>query len=338
MEKLTVKDIARESGYGTGTVSRVLNGEPHVSKKARDAIMKVIEDNHFQRNENARALRAQAEAGIVTLVKGKNNPLLGAIVEDIHRRLAPLDIASSISYMSEKGDEKSSIANLISAQNPKGLLLVGSNLDFAKDGKAGFKIPAVVITNSAVSLNIPNVSSVCTDDHAASVAMVNYLIEMGHRKIGVIGGDPKGSALSLNRLFGCQMAMMQHGIFFDLQKQYVPSEFSFQGGYDAVIELNKKFPEATAVFALSDEIAIGAMRAVYDSGKSVPADLSIAGFDGIEFSRFTHPVLTTIRQDTAQIAARSLDILMRKIKGESGAVYENVPFIFQKGTSVRKLS
>ena len=69
MEKLTVKDIARESGYGTGTVSRVLNGEPHVSKKAWDAIMKVIEDNHFQRNENARALRAQAEAGIVTLVK-----------------------------------------------------------------------------------------------------------------------------------------------------------------------------------------------------------------------------------------------------------------------------
>ena len=131
--------------------------------------------------------------------------------------------------------------------------------------------------------------------------------------------------------------MLHHGCHLDMDKQYEYSRFSLEGGYQAARALLQKYPEMTAVFTMSDLIAIGAIRAIRDLGKKVPQDISVTGFDGIEAARFIDPRLTTIRQNTDRFAVRGVEILLYLIQSGGQAIHEIIPFEMQKGESVRSL-
>ena len=133
-------------------------------------------------------------------------------------------------------------------------------------------------------------------------------------------------------------ALRAHGIKLDYERDYEPCHFSMEEGYDAMVRLVMRSPDLTAVFALGDAIALGAMRAVFDMGLSIPGDLSLVGFDGVNSSQFSIPRLTTIRQDTRLIATRSVETLLACLGGETKPVREMVPFQLLKRESVRALS
>lgn len=333
---MTIKEIARLSGYGVGTVSRVLNNNPNVSDKARRAIMEVVEANNFQPNENARRLRIQTHSGIAIIIKGRQNMLFEEILERMQIAFENADYSCSVYYIDEEDDETAEAARIQKEQKPYGFVMLGSNpevCNFLSGGDA----PVIFVTNSADSMNMPNLSSISTDDYGAAICMINYLFDKGHTRIGIIGGDPQKSKPSLMRLSGCQAAFMRHGQAIDMQKQYAYSRFSFEGGYAATEKLLQNNPDLTAIFAMSDIMAIGAIRALYDHGKRVPADVSVTGFDGIEISRFCNPVLTTIWQNTERMAERGAEILIQCIEEETPAIYETVPFSLQEGGSVRDI-
>ena len=109
--------------------------------------------------------------------------------------------------------------------------------------------------------------------------MIEYLYKKGHRRIGIIGGKPNLSRPSLARLAGCQGAMLRLGLPFDMEKQYAYARFSLSSGYEAMEYLLKHSPDITAVFAMSDLMALGAIRALRDHGLCVPQDISVTGFD-----------------------------------------------------------
>lgn len=335
---MTIKDIARMSGYGVGTVSRVLNNSPNVSEKARKAILAVAQEYNFQPNENARRLRNQTRSGISLIVKGRQNMLFEPIIEKMQVFFANAGYACTVTYIDETENEVATADHLQVEQKPYGCVFLGSNLSYFERDHFLEGLPAIIVTNNASTVNHENLSSVSTDDYAASVRMIDYLYDMGHRNIGIIGSDPKLSRPSLMRLSGAQSAFMKHGMTLDLEKQYAHSWFTLQGGYDAAKELIDRNPGMTAIFAMSDTMAIGAIRALYDNGYRVPNDISVTGFDGIELSRFCHPTLTTIRQNVDRMAERGVEILVNAIENKAPAVYENVGFELQVGDSVRNIA
>ena len=135
----------------------------------------------------------------------------------------------------------------------------------------------MLLTNTAEDLGFSNLSSYTTDDMEAGYTVINYLAEHGHTEIGIIGGSASqiGSQIGFRRMAGCEKAFEENGIHFDEKKQYEPSRFSMSGGYESAQKLLKKNPNITAVFAIGDTIAIGAMRAIKDMGYNVPDDISV---------------------------------------------------------------
>lgn len=334
---MTIKDIARESGYAVGTVSRVLNNHPDVSEKARVTIMEVVDKHHFKLNNNAKHLKQQASNGIAIIVKGNQNMLFASIVEQMQGMIREKGFACLMYYIGEMEDELEQAYQVIVERRPMGILFLGSNLDYFKERFDAVKIPCVLVTNSGESLGFSNLSSVTTDDSAAAYAAIEYLTRLGHRKIGILGGQLEKSRAAITRYIGCRKAFEEFGIPFEMERQYEPALFSISQGYEAMDRLLEKMPELTAVFAMSDTMALGAIRAIRDRGLRVPEDISVVGFDGIELGSYMSPKLTTIRQDREIIAKRSVEILLEHIANIAGAVHEIVPFRVIEGESATVL-
>jgi len=334
---VTIKDIARESGYAVGTVSRVLNNHPDVSETARAKIMEVVEKYHFKLNNNAKHLKQQASNGIAIIVKGSQNMLFAAIVEQMQGMIRKKGYACLIYYTEEMADELEQAFEIVRERRPMGILFLGSNLEYFRERFEEIKVPCVLVTSSAESLEFDNLSSVCTDDTAAARVAVEHLLELGHRKIGVLGGVLEKSRTAKVRCEGCKIAFEAEGVAFDVEKQYEPALFAMAEGYQAMEHLMDKMPELTAVFAMSDVMAVGAMRAIRDRGLLVPEDISIVGFDGIELIDYLAPKITTIRQNRETIAKRSVEILLECIQEGATAVHEVVPFELISGESTREI-
>ena len=334
---MTIKDIARESGYAVGTVSRVLNNRPDVSEQARRRVMEVVEKYHFRLNSNAKHLKQQVSSGIVIIVKGSQNMLFAAIVERLQKLIEERDYAFLIYYIGEQDNEVEQAWQICRERHPSGILFLGSDLEFFRERFAQIQVPCVLVTNSAQELGFENLSSVSTDDEAAAQAAVEHLIALGHRKIGVLGGFMEKSRAAHTRYAGCVRAFAEHGIPFSMEEQYMPALFAMSEGYEAMGRLLDRMPDLTAVFAMADVLAVGAIRAVRDRGLRVPEDVSVVGFDGIELGSYLTPSLTTIRQDREQIADRSVELLLSQIENRVSPEHELVPFRIISGESVRKI-
>ena len=137
---------------------------------------------------------------------------------------------------------------------------------------------------------------------------------------------------------GCQTACRRLGLPFDVDRQCEPCRYSMPDAYAATRRLLARCPDLTAIFALSDVMALGAIRALWDVGKRVPDDISVVGYDGIVIGQYSLPRLTTIRQDTHQLAERGVETLLRNIVLGVRPVHELVPFQLVEGESVARLT
>ncbi|MGN8799103.1 LacI family DNA-binding transcriptional regulator [Candidatus Merdisoma sp. HCP28S3_D10] len=335
---MTIKDIAKESGYAVGTVSRVLNNHPDVSEKARKTIMAVVEKHHFKLNSNAKHLKQQASSGIAIIVKGSQNMLFASIVERLQRLMSEKKYASFIYYIGEEENEVERAERVCLERHPLGILFLGSDLEFFKERFDRLEIPCVLVTNSAAELGFDNLSSVSTDDEAGAQAAVTHLLKLGHRDIGILGGYMEKSHAAHTRYKGCEKAFAKQGIKLEPGRQYRSAFFSMEEGYHAMEQLFEQMPDLTAVFAMADVLAVGAIRAIRDRGLRVPEDVSVMGFDGIELGNYLSPRLTTVRQARERIADRSLEILLSDIAGERPAVHELLPFDIVEGESAAKIA
>ena len=330
---ITIKDIARESGYAVGTVSRVLNNHPDVSYTARAKIMEVVEKYHFRLNNNAKHLKQQSSNGIAIIIKGSQNMLFAPIVEKMQGMLSEKGFACLVYYINELENELEQAIQICKERRPVGVMFLGCNLQYFKERFYEITVPSVLVTNSAKDLELDNLSSVSIDDIEAAKAAVCHLLENGHRNIGILGGFTHRSKVAKARFEGCAKAFESWNIPFDSEKQYIASMFGMKDGYNSMKQMMERMTDITAVFAMSDVMAIGAIRAIKDAGLKVPDDISVVGFDGIELSEFLYPKLTTIKQDKETIARRSVEILLANIGKKQPAVHETVPFTVIVGES-----
>lgn len=332
---MTIKDIAREAGVAVGTASRVLNNNPNVSDETRKKVMEVVRKYNFRLNSNAKHLKQQNNDGIAIIVKGTKNMLFADLVETLQGMIKDRGFACLIYYIDEEEDEVQQAIQICIERLPMGILFLGSNLENFRKGFANINIPCVMVTNAAETLGFENLSSVSIDDGIAAKTVVEYLIDSGHRRIGILGGEMEYENPAKRRYAGCESAFERHGILFSPEIQFEQAYFSMESGYEAMLRLLDKMPDVTAVFAISDVMALGAIRAIRDRGLRVPEDISVVGFDGIELGQYMVPRLTTIKQPNAEMAERCVELLLHCISKKTAARYERIPFEFWTGETTK---
>ena len=334
---MTIKDIARLSECGVATVSRVLNDHPDVSEETRRKVLAVVEEQGFQPNNNAKHLKQQAGTSIVIIVKGIMNMLFADLVEKLQTLLREAGQDTAVYYIDEDADEIAFALQRCRERKPMGVVFLGGDLELFQAGFAPVTVPCVLLTNTARELGFRNLSSFTIDDGQAARQVVELLYEKGHRNIGLVGGNWSCTQISYRRLTGCRDACLRLGLPFDVDRQCEPCRYSMPEAYAATKVLLERCPDLTAIFAISDVMALGAIRALCDLGKRVPEDISVVGYDGIVIGQYSLPRLTTVRQDTQQLAERGVDALLRSIQRRSPPVHELVPFHLIEGESVAQL-
>lgn len=334
----TIKDLSALTGYSVGTISRVLNDQPNVSQKARDVILQAVADSGFQLNTNAKQLKQQHSNSILVMVKGTRNELFSVMVEAIQGHFSALKHPLIVDYLDEDQNEVARAAQLCPEKKPLGILFLGGNYRNFQSHFSRIDVPCVLVTNSAENWHFDNLSSVSTDDFSASQAAMDSLIRQGHHRIAMIGGKYDGSDTSRLRYQGCLSSLMAHGIDFNPQHDYETVRFSYQDGYDATCRLLQKGKKYTAVFAVADVLAIGAIRALRDHGLNVPQDVSVMGFDGLPLGDFLVPQLSTVNQSVLAMAQRSVQILLDAIEKGKPAHHETIPYILKLRESTQEIT
>lgn len=333
---MTIKDIAKECGCAIGTVSRVLNNHPDVSDKTREKVMTVVEKHGFVLNTNAKQLKAQERKNIVIIVKGASSTLLNGLLEKIQKKFENLPYTSNVVVLDENDNEGLVATRINFEQKPLGFIFLGGSPKKLRGEFEKVHVPSVLISNQASSSRSEYLSSVSIDNLKASFTSAEFLLKNGHRKIGVIGGA-LDSEISSTRYEGFLSALISAGVHFDFEKSYEIAKYSFEGGASAAKRLIAKNPDITAVFTMSDAMAIGACRAFWDLGYKVPDDISVIGFDGLTISDYFCPRLTTIRQIEEELAGEGLNVLLDSIENKASCCHKIVPFEFIQGESVKKI-
>ena len=335
---MTIKDLAAKTGYAVGTVSRVLNNHPNVSEKARTAILAAVEESGFQLNVNAKQLKQSHATSILVILKGSGNVLFAEMLETIQTALQGKRYPLHVEYIHGADNEVRRARTLIREKKALGVIFLGANLDNFQEEYQELGIPGVIITNNAESLNIPNLSSVYIDDRRAAAHAIEALISLGHKKIAVVGGHRIYSDTSALRWAGILDALKAHNLSIDPELDYATVYFSPDGGYQGTMELLQRGREFSAVFAMSDMMAIGVFRALKDHGLDVPGDVSVIGFDGLPVDEYLVPRLTTVDQPTVAMAQRGLECLLDTIENKAPARHEAVPFtlLYRESTGKAK--
>jgi len=335
----TIRDIAREAGCSVSTVSRVLAGHRDVSRATAARVQTVIDQHHFTVNRNARQLKQTGSNTILVVVKGRRNLLFASMLELVQAGVTALGRAVANLYLDEDEDEVAAAEQVAGEIKAQAVVFLGADAAHfgADSGQIGRDIPAVVLTNSMAELNGLAVSSVSTDDRVAGALAVGHLLEQGHRRIGVIGGEPGLSAISRHRLEGAESAFSAADVSFDRASAYVATHYSPDCGYTGALQLLDHCDGLTAIYAMADILALGAVRALYDRGLTVPADVSVIGHDGTAFAAYAVPKLTTVRQPQTELVDRAIELLRANLAGDLDPVHDVLDVELVTGESVRAI-
>ncbi len=309
MKIYTIRDIARLSGVSVTTVSRVLNHRPDVNPKTREKVERVMQECHFVGNANARGLKQPDTETIALILRGRESPFLNSLAEAMLQYAHGLTPAFLTEFIDEKADEFQTALQLWHEKRVSGFIFVGSRIDERAHVLDGLDTPMVFTTVNAEKTALPRAASVFIDDRRMGYEAMKLLLDAGHRKIAIFGGARVGDDSLALRYAGAMDAMAEAGVPFE-DKRFVETRFSLKGAYDTTRGFFATQGDTTAVFCMSDTVAMGTIRALSDIGRRVPEDVSVVGFDGIEMGKYFQPRLTTIEQPVDEIARESIQILM----------------------------
>jgi DNA-binding LacI/PurR family transcriptional regulator len=309
-------DVARLAGVSHQTVSRVINGSERVAPATRDRVREAMRLLEYRPNSVARALvtgrsRTVGVIGFNTTLFGPASTLFG-----IERSAHEADYLTSVVSMPEVNrDSVLRAVERLRRHNVEGVLVLASESSaVAALAPVSRELPLVALEAEAVH----GIPTVAIDQYGGAISATQHLLSLGHRRIAHIGG-PAGSLESQLRLAGCRDTLADAGLRLPVPEF---GDWSAGSGYEIAVRVAAD-PEITAIFVANDQMALGALRALDEAGRRVPADVSIVGFDAIPESEFFTPPLTTIRQDFVEIGRRGLALLRRRIEdGESVATHE----------------
>jgi LacI family transcriptional regulator len=336
---VTIKDIAERCGVSVSTVSRVLNNHPDVSAANRKWVLAVVQELHYVPNNSARDLVKPAADSIGLVVRGVGNPFFTGIIRAMERMITEAGYTMVLHQIQSGEDELRAGAELARSKRLLGLILLGGCFDYTPEQTASLGVPFVccTYTNSFGTLDRMEYSSVSIDDEQAAYRAVRLLTDHGHRKIGVILESVRDHSISQLRYKGYCQALQDAGIPLDPELVEETVTYEMADGYAGMERLLKRRRDLTAVFAISDAMAVAAMKALHDHGKRVPEDCSVVAIDGIDMSAYFVPTLTTLVQPQQELGENSVRILVDMIEGRAGNCHLQLETQVRQGGSVRPL-
>lgn len=336
---MTIKDIARLSGVSVSTVSRVLNDRPDVSEDSRQRVRAVIETHRYVPNNSARDLVKIRSDAIGLVVRGVQNPFYTDIIHAIERRLDDSGYTMVMRQISSCDDELKCGAMMEKEKRLQGIIFLGGRSDYTPEEVALLGVPYVCCsyTNSYGTLDPAQYSSVSIADEQEAYRAVSELYQNGHRRIAALTADPNDNSISQLRYLGYRRALRDLNLTARPDDLICAKDFTIANAYDAMRERLRSPADFTAVFAISDDMAIGAMRAMRESGRSIPEDCSVIAIDGISVSEYIYPMLTTLCQPMTAMGETSVEILLDMIEGRGGNRHVTLPTALREGQSVRHI-
>lgn len=314
MGSINIKDIARISGVGVSTVSRVLNHHPDVKDETRIKVLEVMKDNNYIPNNSARNLKRNASKSIGILVKGIHNPFFSHLVKSIEEKIDAKGYTMILHYNESNQQDNEAAIELIKEKRLKGLICLGGNYDnLHNDEMQNLHIPIVLASTSSDDLSDNSLfSSVNIDNTDAAFMAVDYICKLNHKNIGLITTGEGDKTVGKLRYEGYKKALSANDILF--RREFVEiGGYTFNSGYEAMNRILDKNLEVTAVFVTSDIMAIGACKAILGRKLKIPENISVVGFDGIDYSLYFHPSITTIKQPIEKMGEKSIELLLELI-------------------------
>lgn len=311
---VTIKDVAARSGVSKATVSRVLNNYP-VSPKTYARVMQAIKELNYQPNVQARALSLKRSHIVGLIAPDLQGIFYGPIILGIEEVLRKNGFNLIVSR-SQPDSREFSLAKMLKERRVDGLIIatpreIGEKaiLALKKDN-----FPVVLIDGNVG----PAINSVEINSYNGAFAACEHLIKLGHKRIGVISGPLKYKEVQ-DRIKGYRDALEKHGLPFD-KKLVKQGDYMFDSGLQQMENLLQLDQFPTAVFAMSDLMAIGAMQSIFRKGLQVPKDIAVVGFDDSEVAKMVLPRLTSVRQPINEMGAVAARKMVAILKGDEKEV------------------
>jgi len=305
-----IDDVARAAGVSTATVSRALRGLPNVAPATRDHVREVAARLGYSASPSAASLASGRTRTIGVLTPWISHWFFANVIEGAERALRTADYDALLhTFEVYRGGPRRRVDPGLLRRRVDGILVVGLPLADAEiAGLAGLGVPLVFVGSGP-----PDQILVRLDDELAAHTATEHLIRLGHTRIAHLTGDP-GDVLPWSpaeaRVVGWRTTMEASGLVADLE---VHGYFDVAGARETASRLLREHPDVTAVFAASDEMAMGVVLAAADLGLAVPADVSVIGIDGHDLGALIG--LTTVAQDAAEQGVRAATMLLDLVVG-----------------------
>lgn len=306
---INLKDVAKKAGVSLGTASKVINNiytKPETKKRVLDA----MEDLKYTPNFVARSLKTQNTNTIGVIVSDISSPVASKILAGIENicRLSEYKITIYDTQMKEQEELKA--IDIFRTNMIDGIIYTSNTI--SKKVVDKFKWSEIPVVLVATSCDDKYVNSVTINNQLAAKEAVEYIINKGHRNIGMLSGSYDDPNAGKPRIDGYKQALFQNNIKYN-EKYIAYGDYRMQSGYQETKKLISENSEISAIFCASDEMAFGAIKVLNDMGISVPDQISVVGFDGIELTDYAIPSITTVEQPLFEFGEKGMELLLNKI-------------------------
>lgn len=323
----SIGDVAKRAGVSLGTASRAINGNPAVSPQLRERVLAAAAELDYRPNALARALRSSRTHSLGLIVPDVTNPFFGELAKHVEQVAASMGYTVMLANSDEDPKAEAEYIKVLVSRQVDGLLIVPceETRQLPREGK----VPLVVVDRPMSGYPL-----VASDHRAGAVAAVQHLVSLGHRRIGCIAG-PRHLSVARERYDGYRSvaAPIYRENGFDFTTDTIVTRFDYDCGYDAALKLLARRDRPSAIFASSDQQAIGALRAAADLDLKVPGDVSIIGFDAISLAKLVTPRLTTVAQPIAAIADIAVRTVLRLRQEDAKPERHRLPTLLQPANS-----
>jgi LacI family repressor for deo operon, udp, cdd, tsx, nupC, and nupG len=323
-----IRDVARLAGVSVATVSRALSNPEKVSPESLEKVHSAIAQVGYRPNMLARNFRSARAYAVVVLVPDIANPFYSLFIRALEDRAQQKGYAVLLGDTRGTPEREMEYIRRVETRLADGIVQLRPSSE-----KSQNNIPPDVPCVNACGCEYTTGPAIRIDNRAAAKTMVNYLISLGHKRIGVISGL-KDNPHAIDRLEGYKEAIAEAGIPFE-KDLIAEGDFTMWSGLNAAFQFCNMKTRPTAIFSMNDEMAIGAMQTLKNQGIRIPEDISVTGFDDIAYAKYSDPSLTTISQPAEEMGKMAMDMLLKVIEGEPLSQRECVlptEFIIRKST------
>lgn len=335
----TLAEVARKAGVSLATASRALNGGKRgVTEALRERVLVAAKELSYVPNAHAQALARSSTALVGVIVHDVSDPYFSEITRGVQQVASESDYLVTICNSYRDPNREIAYVRLLTAHRVEALILAGSGLD---ERTYSLALAAQVDAFTSFGGRVAFIGrhhilgdAVIPDNVGGARALGRLLVELGHRRIGVVAGPPLVTS-SRDRLEGFRSGMRDYGLALP-PEQVVVGDFLREGGARATLELLQRMPDLTAICALNDVMALGVLTTLRDRGIAVPDQVSVVGFDDIPLASDITPPLTTVRVPMFDLGARALTLALQPSASEIQVEHLPTEVIVRASTMPRR--